>query len=143
MAEHPYIVLHPVGSVQLQDDLPTSVRANRGAILSRYWVGLTYYRSDGITLSMSPADDDLPTPTLTNRFLSFIYNPTRDMDVVYTEDGAYEIPPLKKTILEYVGRDDDILTQFMDHSQISSALKRANDFPAVVDVLERMFGRDF
>ena len=143
VAEHPYIVLHPVGSVQLQNDLPSSFRANRGAILSRYWVGLTYYRSDGITLSMAPSDDDLPQATLTNRVLSFFYNPTRDMNVVYTETGQYEISPLKKTILEYVGRDDDILTQFMDHSQISTALKRANDFPAVVDVLERMSGRDF
>ena len=92
---------------------------------------------------MAPSDDDLPQATLTNRVLSFFYNPTRDMNVVYTETGQYEISPLKKTILEYVGRDDDILTQFMDHSQISTALKRANDFPAVVDVLERMSGRDF
>ena len=135
-------MLHPVGSVQLQNDLPSSVRANRGAILSQYWVGLTYYRSDGVTLSMTPSDDDLPQATLTNRVFSFFYNPSRDMNVVYTEAGPYEIAALKKTILEYVGRDDDILTQFMDHSQISSALKRASDFPAVVGVLERMFGRD-
>ena len=141
--EHPYIVLHPVGSVQLQRNLPSSVRANLSAIVSRYWDGLTYYRSDGSTFSMCPSDADLPAPTLANRVLSFVYNPTRDISVVYTEVGRYEIQALKKTILEYVGRDDDILTQFMDHSQISLALKRANDFPAVVDVLERMFGRDF
>jgi len=71
-----------------------------------------------------------------------VYNPTRRVPVIRERAGEYSLTDLKARIARCVARDEDILTQFMEASEINDQRGRAETFRDVVALMRRMQGED-
>ena len=133
-----WLEMHECGSVRLTDELPPTVTASLLAVINRYFEGITIYRDDGVKLSIEPTPAP-PERSLWNVVLAnTIYNPVRVYAVRYRERGSYLLGEVKENILAAVATDDDILTQFLDASEIKSRLDRSESFEDIVDLVRAM-----
>ena len=139
----PYLELHDDGYVELHEGLPTLVTATLLALLRGYWLRSRIYGEGGEMWRVMPAPTAIPRPSLLLRLLvNTVYNPIRSVPVVCERAGDYGLSELKARITSYVARDDDILTQFMEASEIQSELGRAETFRDIVALVKRMQGAD-
>ncbi|OGX89223.1 hypothetical protein BEN47_07405 [Hymenobacter lapidarius] len=73
----------------------------------------------------------------TKSLANTIYNPTLDVDIVWTFNGAYHLSELKKKLTNCVDKDDDIITQFEEADVIKAAIGNAMQFDDILIVLNK------
>jgi hypothetical protein len=128
------------GSVELLPSLRSTWRVNKLAILDRTWNNVSIYRADGIKLRPVPEQLGFPEKNVWSALAGLIYNPTRDIQLRYEEIGPFDLPEVKDKVLDYVSKDDDILTQFLDADEIRELLNRARTFDELVGVIRKIQG---
>ncbi|HEU4389816.1 MAG TPA: hypothetical protein VFV34_18565 [Blastocatellia bacterium] len=136
-----FIELHEDGYLQLHSELPTAVDASLVGMLRRFWLTATIYGDDGVAWRMTPAPEAVPKPSSLLRVLAnTFYNPKRRVPVVCEKIGDYDLADLKARIAACVAGDDDILTQFIEASEINELLARARTFDDIVTLVRRIQG---
>lgn len=137
----PFLEVHEDGYIELHEQLPTLVTATLLGLLRSYWVESRLYGENGEVWCTVPAPGAVPRPSMILRLLAnTVYNPTRRVPVTHERFGEFNLEHLKRRIAGFVARDDDVLTQFMEASEINEQLERARTFGDVVALVRRMRG---
>ena len=67
-----------------------------------------------------------------DRVLAEIYNPAKEMPVVWSRIRSYETAELRSAYLEALAHDDDILTQFVEADELSDRIQRCQSFADLI-----------
>ena len=67
-----------------------------------------------------------------DRVLAEIYNPIKEVSVVWARLESYEIAELRNAYLDALAHDDDILTQFVEAEELQSRIERCESFEDVI-----------
>jgi hypothetical protein len=138
-----FLEINSDGYIELQEELPTIVEAKLLGLLRGFWTKSRMYAADGTVWRPVPVPGQMPVPSLALRLLAnTVYNPRRRVAVSYERDGRFTLDELKAQISGLVARDDDILTPFMDVTEIEQQLGQASRFTEVVALLRRMRGAE-
>jgi hypothetical protein len=66
--------------------------------------------------------------TMFDRLLAEIYNPVREVPVIWSVHHEYSIPEIQEAYLDALAHDDDILTQFVEAEELERRIRRCQDF---------------
>ena len=116
------------GIVRLEGQVPKSMEMNPLAIISKNWIDISYYGRDGKKLGVKPISGHTLSPLWLWRILSMFTTKPRTVAFQTIDLGIYSIDELKTTIIRWLSRDDDILTQFLDGRQIEQIMSQATTF---------------
>ncbi len=134
-----YIEIYEFGGIECREELPGTVRTTTLGVARRFWEQSRLYGPDRVVWRPVPAAPEDVVLSGLVRFLAFtVYNPRRTIRLRYEHIGEYKLPELKRRIWECVEQDDDILTQFLEASEIKAALDQATDFEHVAALIRRM-----
>jgi hypothetical protein len=138
-----FIEIHQDGCLELHEELPSTVTATLLGLVRRFWIKSRIYGAGGVVYRVLPEPGMIPRPTLGRRILAnTIYNPRYRIPVRYEPGGHYELAEVKGRIARAVAHDDDVLTQFMEPSEIRAQLDSASSFEDVVQLVHRMRGEE-
>jgi len=136
-----FLEIHEDDYIELHDELPRVIEATLLARRRGFWGKSRIYGEDGTVWRTAPAPEAVPRPSLVLRIpANTVYNPTRRVPVICERAGECGLTDLSAPIARCVARDEDILTQFMQASEINDQLGRAATFRDVVALMRRMQG---
>jgi hypothetical protein len=138
-----FIEIHQDGYLKLHEELPSTVTATLLGLLRGFWIKSRIFGTGGVVYRVVPEPGTIPKPTLGRRLLAnTVYNPRLRIPVRYESAGHYTLAEVKGRIARAVAQDDDVLTQFMEPSEIRAQLDSANSFEDVLHLVRKMTGED-
>lgn len=63
-----------------------------------------------------------------------VYNPRITVTILWRQPTPFDVEELKQAYLKAVGKDDDILTQFVEADELKKRIKNAQSFDELVEV---------
>ena len=120
-------------TLELVEAIPETVDASVLGILHEGWRYELYFLPNGTKISLLPVSGhEIKNRPLWVFLANTVYNPTRQLSVRPIESGTFRIDELKTSIVRWLDRDDDILTQFLEADDIKFLLAPVQTFDDLV-----------
>jgi hypothetical protein len=124
----PAVANRPVGERE--------ARCSRLALVNGYYERLAIWDSAGNSWPVIATAD--PPIGAFARFLAWtVYNPVATVKVAFGEPRRFELEELKAELHELIGRDDDVLTQFVSHDRLRKLVDLAESPGRLIRVLAK------
>ena len=94
-----------------------------------------YFDKDGVKWTLAIYSRKFKPSFLTKLLANTFYNPTIKVERTWTKIGRYELSELIEKVNHCIDLDDDVLTQFIDASQLKLKVKQSNSFEELVRLL--------
>jgi len=94
-----------------------------------------YFDNGGNVWSSKIIPQNFKFTLLTRLLAKTFYNPKIKVDRIWTRTQDYNIEELKESIRFCIGKDNDILTQFVEAENLKSKLQECCNFQDIVDML--------
>ncbi|NMM50921.1 hypothetical protein [Marinigracilibium pacificum] len=94
----------------------------------------TWYSSDGFAWKLKKRNKKFKDTTF-NRFFANLINKRYPVETTWTKIKNYDLSELKKSIIECIKKDDDILTQFIPGDLFISKINEANTFLDLKEII--------
>jgi hypothetical protein len=131
----PALGVSTANSVYEWTELRPEYGSSAYALARGYWDRLTLYDSAGLAWSVAAF-----TPVLSPlaRLLArTVYNPKVKVRIRFHEPRPYHLDELKGQLTDLVSRDDDVLTQFIEHDHLNALIRDAASFNDLLGELRR------
>jgi hypothetical protein len=130
------VVISPRGGIELWAELKPKLRSTTLGFHKRWWIGVTLFHPEGRKYRIEHVRPDEQIGAISKVLAHTVYNPWVDTHLEYALVGSYALSELKSAIRIAIDLDDDVLTQFHDSAELLDLLERADDFAAVVSVIQ-------
>jgi hypothetical protein len=100
-----------------------------------WWRGVKFFHREGTCYEVASARPTESLPPLSKLLAATVCNPSLTVHYEYRSLGNYDLVELKQALLNAIGQDDDILTQFHEADDLKRLIRAAASFDGVAEVL--------
>jgi hypothetical protein len=94
-----------------------------------------YYDKDGFKWTSSIYSQKYKPTLLTKLLANTLYNPTIKVERTWAKIGHYELSELIEKVNHCIDSDDDVLTQFIEGSELKAKVSNSQTFDDIVRTL--------
>src|SRR6266700_1942127 len=125
-------------SIDLCDTVPTREHVSRLALLDGFDLDSIVYDSKGLAWSFR-FEQPAVRPSVLGRLLAHtVYNPVREVAVSWSPLRDYSFAELRDAYLDAVAHDDDVLTQFVEQSELRQRIQESHSFEDLIKIWQWM-----
>ncbi len=130
----PYFQCYPKEhSIDLCDTVHTRQRVSHVALLDGFDLGSIVYDSKGLAWRFSFERPAARLSVLRRLLAHTIYNPVREVAVSWFRLHEYSFAELRDAYLDAIAHDDDVLTQFVEASDLQRRVQESQSFGDLVE----------
>lgn len=133
----PYVALGPRGELYVFEETASFQRGKLLAVVNGFFAKLVAYDRLGGRWRVKEVVAPYPVTRWTKFLANTFFNPRVHVELRWERVAGYEYPEFQRAVQAAVGRDDDVLTQFISKQRLEKVVSLSGSYDQLVAKLHK------